>query len=518
MKSARGKIVKAAGLLMGLQFLDQVTGLLKQILVAASFGTSAAMDSYLVATTFVGLILLWVRLPIRETLIPMFRYDMAQRGERAAWANVSVLLNGLLLALIFIVAAAEVLAPYLVSILAPGFQEETRALATSLARITMASVVFMGIGSVLSQIFFSYERFFRPGIVGPVNNIVVILVLLAVGGTYGIYGLAVAVVLGAVCQFALQLPILWEKRKFYACNVDLGHPRVAEMGKLSLPLLLSTGGNELARVTDRIFASLLPAGSLSALAFAHRPTTVLLEFLIQPLQQATFPHFTKLSAKQDFPTLSRQLFHYLRVICFFTLPVAIGIMVTAEVVVRALYQRGVFDETAVRLTSQALFFYAIGFPAHAIMRVLRRTFFSLKDTWTPTKIAITCIGIKIVLSWILIQHLAHSGIALAESISQVTNALFLFCSLPKDVKGQEGWKTGASFAQTLAGCLVMGLVVYLVREKVDGLFAPSLELASLVLMGAAVYGAIALLFQMEAGHAVLKAFAELGAKYLPRNS
>jgi putative peptidoglycan lipid II flippase len=518
MKSARGKIAKAAGLLMALQAIEQTTGLLKQVLIAAVFGISATMDSYVVAISVVGLIMLWVRLPVRETLIPLFRYDLARRGEQTAWRNASVLLNNFVIVLVLIVLAGEILAPYVVNILAPGFDKEAESLATSLARITMTTVVFMAMGTLLAQISYSYEKFFRPGMVGAVNNMVVMLALFGLGSMYGIHGLAIAVVLGAACEFVLQLPILWEKRKLYSPEVNLRHPEMLQMGKLSFPLLISTGGHELARITDRIFASLLRAGSLSALAFAHRPISVLLDFLINPLQQAIFPRFTKLSAQQDFSRLSRELFYYLRIVFFFTLPAAVGAMVTAEAIVKALYQRGAFDETAVQLTSQALLCYAIGFPALAVMRVLRRTFFGLKDTWTPTKIALICIGLKIILSAILIRHLAHLGIALAESISQVVNAATLFYLLPKELKGEEGRRTFASFAQTLGCCAVMGAVVYFTKETLYEFFSPALELAFLVVLGVAVYGVIACFFQAQAIHSALKVMTALGGKYLPRSS
>lgn len=518
MKSTRGKIAKAAGLLMGLQAVEQMTGLLKQILIAAAFGISATMDSYVVAASVVGLIMLWVRLPVRETVIPLFRHTLARRGEQAAWSNVSVLLNNFVIVLGAIVLLGELVAPYVVRILAPGFDAEAGSLATSLARITMTTVVFMGMGTLLAQISYSYEKFFRPGLVGTVNNLVVMLVLLTAGGMYGIHGLAVAVVIGAGCEFLLQLPILWQKRKLYSSEVNLRHPEMLQMGKLSFPLLISTGGQELARITDRVFASLLRAGSLSALSFAHRPISVLLDFLINPLQQAIFPHFTKLSAQQDFSTLSRELFYYLRVVFFFTLPAAIGAMLTAEAMVKALYQRGAFDETAVQLTSQALLCYAIGFPALAMMRVLRRTFFGLKDTWTPTKIAVVCIGIKIILSGILIRYFAHRGIALAESIAQIINAATLFYLLPKELKGEEGRRTLVSFARTLGCCAVMGVVVYFTKETLYELFSPALELAFLVLLGVAVYGVIAFFFQAQAINSALKIVTALGGKYLPRSS
>jgi putative peptidoglycan lipid II flippase len=241
--------------------------------------------------------------------------------------------------------------------------------------------------------------------------------------------------------------------------------------------------------------------------------TVLLEFLVHPLQQASFPHFTKLCARRDFDTLSPQLFRYLRIVFFVTLPAAIGIMMTAGPIVQAIYQRGAFDENAVALTSQALFFYAIGFPAYAIARIFRGTYFGLKDTWTPTKISLGCIGIKIVVAWLLVGPMAHRGIALADSISQIINVVLLFCFLPQEVRGDEGWKTAKAFAQTMAACLAMGAVVYFAQERIYGLYGPILELGSVVLLGVAVYCAAALLLRMEASQSVLKAVTELGGKY-----
>jgi putative peptidoglycan lipid II flippase len=291
-----------------------------------------------------------------------------------------------------------------------------------------------------------------------------------------------------------------------------------EMGKLSFPLLISVGGTELARITDRIFASLLPAGSLSALSFGHRLISAMNNFFIDSLQQATFPHFTKLSAEEKFKKLSSQLFHYLRLVFFVSLPIAIGIMVIAEVIVRVVYQRGAFDETSVRLTSQALFFYAIGFPALVTSRILARTFFGLKDTWTPTKIGLLCMGIKIILIWVLIRPLAHMGIALAESLSEIVKVIFLFFALPDEVKGQEAWSTVKSFGQTLVAAILMGAVIYLVKEGIDGLISIPLEVGALILLGVAFYGVIASVSQAEEFQSLVKALTALGESFLPKRT
>jgi putative peptidoglycan lipid II flippase len=519
MKAHREKIAKATVLLMFLEALTAVAGFGRQMVVAAQFGTSEATDAYVVSMTVLGLIQLWLLLPARQVILPMFRYDLVRRGEQAAWASVSILVNNLTIILLLVTVAAWFLAPTLVSLMTPGFAESTSELSATLTRITLISIVFIVVSTVLEQILFAYERFFLPGITDLVNNVVTLLAILALGSTYGIYGLAVAVVCGGVCEFISQTPLLWEKRKLYQWKLDLRHPGMHEMGKLSFPLLFSNGGASLARITDRLFASLLPAGSLSALSFAARPTDILLDLLIAPLQKSIFPHFTKLSAEGNFQALSRQHGRYMSLIFLITLPVTVGIIVIAEPLVRALYHRGAFDETSVRLTSQALACYAIGFPAEALSRVLTRTFLSMKDTWIPSKAALWRIGVKIFLAWLLVRPFAHVGLALAESFSHIFRATLMFFLLPEEIKGQEEWKTIKSFGQTLATCILMGGMVYLVKGHLTGLVNAPMELFVLVLCGVASYSALTFLRRGdEEVQSLLKAVTDLGGKYFPRRS
>ena len=255
-KSTQAKITAAAFLLMALGSLEQLTGLLKQVLTAALFGTSESMDSFLIAIAIFGIIRAWISHPIDQTIIPMFRHDLAKHGEKESWANVSVLFNNLALVLTVLAAVAWLAAPYLVRMIAPGFDSESGSLASSLTRITMAGILFMGLERILSQILFSYERFALPGVAGSVENFVEALVLLVFAGMYGIYCMAIAVVAWAIARFVLQLPILWEKRKLYSTSVNLFHPRMIELGRLSFPLMLASSGDQLARVTDRLFSAL----------------------------------------------------------------------------------------------------------------------------------------------------------------------------------------------------------------------------------------------------------------------
>jgi putative peptidoglycan lipid II flippase len=501
--SAAQKIVKGAMLLMALQIFEQITGLVRQAMIAALFGTSEALDAYVVAGTIIGLLITWVSLPINQTLIPMFRHCLAREGERAAWANTSILFNNLAVILAVISLAVGLLAPGLIGIFAPGFSDTGEATAASLVRIMTVSVFFGGAAAVLTQIFLSYERFFRPGVSGSVNNLVAVVAMVVLVPMQGIHGLALAVVIGAMAEFAIQLPILWEKRQYYTPKVDLRHPEMLELGRLSTPLLLSAGGNDVARVTDRMFASMLPTGSVSALNFAQRLTGLQYDFLVRPLQYSSYPHFAKLTAERDFEALSRQLFSYLRVVLFISLPVAVGVMALSEPIVRLLFARGAFNETSVRLTSTALLVFSMGVPATGMNRILDRTFFTLKDTRTPTRLSLLRIAVKIGLAFLLMRPLAHLGIALAESLSQILRLPLLFRALPADIRRQEMGKTLASFGRTALIALVMGGAVYLLDTRISGWLPLPVELATLAAAGAGIFCVMAFVLSGDEARTVL---------------
>jgi putative peptidoglycan lipid II flippase len=484
--------------------------------VAAGFGTTSAMDGYLVALSIAALIRAFVQLPIKQTVIPMFRHDLAQRGEPAAWANLSVVLNTLGVVLVGLAALVALLAPVLVDLVAPGLDDPSEGLSSGLVRILVLSLIFGGLQGMLAQIYFSYRRFLLPGVSGALDSLVVIAVLLWLGGRFGITGLAVAVVAGTAVQFLLLVPIIWEKRALYTARVSLRHPQVAEMGRLSLPLLLSSGGAELARVTDRFFASLLAVGSLSALSFAYRLAAAVNNLFLDSLQQATFPHFTQLSAEEKFTALSRQLFRYLRLILFLALPLAVGLMVLGDPIVRVVYQRGAFDERSVGLTGQALTFFALGIPAVSATRLLSRTFFGLKDTRTPSKVAVVRLVVKIALCAVLVIPLAHVGIALADAVSEVLRATLLFALLPAHLKRGEAPETLRSLARGIAASVGMALVLVALRQTLP-LTLP-LQLVALIPAGAVTYLGLMRLLGAQECEAVGKAFGVLSARLLPGRS
>jgi putative peptidoglycan lipid II flippase len=293
-------------------------------------------------------------------------------------------------------------------------------------------------------------------------------------------------------------------------------PRTIEMGRLSLPLLVTAGGGEISRVTDRMFASLLPAGRLSALAFAHRLYASLNSVLFEALQQATFPHFSQLTAEGEFSRLSRALFRCLRLMMVIAVPVAVGTAMLADLIVRVAYRRGEFDETSVTLTSVALVCYAVGLPALAGGRLLSRTFFGLKDTSTPSKISLLRIAFKVALCLLLVGPLGHAGIALADTASEAMKSVLLFVMLPAHVKRGEGRETIRSLVRTGLASGAMAVAVYGARHGLDDRLAGPLELVVVAALGAVVYTAIIAAGRTEERDSLVHVANVIAGRLVPR--
>jgi putative peptidoglycan lipid II flippase len=503
MRSSAQKILRSAALVAGLALLAKITGLVLDVIVAAQFGTSPEMDAFLVAATISSLLFVWLNNPIRVIFVPFFSQNLATLGERVAWENASTLMNTSIILFFIIAAVGWLLSPFLVWLVAPGFSQEMSGLAADLTRLTMLTVVFLGLAKILSGVFHSYERFGWPGMVGTVDNFVNILLIVLLAPSLGIYALAVGTVLGTMVQALVQTSILWKFRSYYKPQVDLKNPTLHRMARVSLPLFIGASGTRLGKVTDRIFASFLQPGSLSALTYGHRLTYTAFELFVDSLTTVLFPFFSKAAAVEGYEDFGKKLSKSLRMLFWIIFPLSIGILLLHEPLVRLVYQRGAFDENSVKLTGQAVFFYAIGLWAYSLSNVLSFAFYSLQKTKAPVVIGLVRLGIKILLSSILVGSMGHAGLALAESLSFMVKTVLLFVFLPAELREQTEYPmVFASFGMTVVATGAMGVVVFFVLpifEKIfevgTSLMAVALAVGTAITFGVGSYLIFSLLIQ-----------------------
>jgi putative peptidoglycan lipid II flippase len=177
-------------------------------------------------------------------------------------------------------------------------------------------------------------------------------------------------------------------------------------------------------------------------------------------------------------------------------PAAAALLTIPGPVVSVLFQRGAFSAADAAATTGALAAFAAGLPAYVLIKALTPGFFARQDTKTPVKIAVLSMTANVVFAVVLMQVLAHVGIALATACSAWLNAALLAVTLHRRGQLQLDARLRARAPRIGLAALVMAAALWAGERALASLFAGGTEekflaLALLVAAGLAAYGAVA---------------------------
>jgi putative peptidoglycan lipid II flippase len=217
------------------------------------------------------------------------------------------------------------------------------------------------------------------------------------------------------------------------------------MAVLAVPALAGVGAHQVNFVVDRILASGLAEGSISALNYGLKVAQLVHGLLAVSLITVLFPSLAERGAAEDLAGLRDRLVRGLAALAFLVLPATAVLVVLREDLVRLLFQRGAFDVIDARMTAVALLFFGLGVPFLAWWDWAARTFYALRETATPVKATLVVVAVNVILNLILVRPMAHGGLALATSLAALVGCVLLLRSLsrrPGDLGGHPWRESG----------------------------------------------------------------------------
>jgi putative peptidoglycan lipid II flippase len=281
-----------------------------------------------------------------------------------------------------------------------------------------------------------------------------------------IMGAAIGVVLGGMCQFLIQLPGLRKQGMMLKPQFAPSHPGVRKIGKLAVPVLLSSSVTQLNIFISTILASFLATGSITYLFYGMRFIHFPLGIFGVAIATAVLPTLSAQAAKQETEKFRETLSLGLRLVFFIMFPAMAGLIMLRIPIVNLLLEHGEFNRMSTLGTASALLYYAIGLWAFAGVRVLSQAFYSLQDTKTPVRIALLALAANIVLSVVLIQTpLQHGGLALANSLAAALNITLLTKRLRKKIGRMDGRRIFNSLIKIVPASIVMGVIGWWVSSN-----------------------------------------------------
>ena len=425
-------LVKSTGTFGFYTILSRILGYLRDILIAIFLGTSFVADAFFVAfripNTFRRL---FAEGTFNAAFVPSYTSELS-KGKSKSIKFADQIFNFLFLGLLFLVLVIEIFMPIFVSLIAPGFVGDIKKieLATSLTRITFPFLMFICLASFFSAILNSHNRFAAASAAPIILNIILIGILL-----FGkllddkiVYYLSYGV---SIAGFLQLIFLYFFVKKFYSINFNFSikfTKSVKIFFKKLLPSIFSSGVTQINILIGTIIAS-FQASAVSYLYYADRIYQINLAIAGIAIGVVVLPQLSKHVHSKKKNKIKFIQNKALELSMFLSIPATIALMIGSEEIVSALFGYGSFDEESVNNSAKALYFFAIGLPAFALIKVFSSFFFANHDTKTPFYISLVSVVINITISLYYFSNIGFIIIPIATSISSWFNSIVLFLFL-----------------------------------------------------------------------------------------
>lgn len=484
-------------------------GLLRERLLLANFGISVEVDAYKAAFTVPDfMFMLLVSGALSVTFIPVFTERIAKGNRDSAWELSSSLLNLLAIitgfASIIIILFADWLVRYVV---APGLDPSAQASAVVMMRIIALNPLLFSVSSVFASVQQAVGRFFFYALSPSLYNLGIIFGILFIAPEVGIVGVALGVLIGSVLQllasilgmaglgFSYQSKINWRNQGFRRV-LELLPARSLDQGVDYINILVETN-----------LASRLREGAITAYQTAFTLHMVPITLIGVAISTAAFPQLSQRVAQHRTDLFRKDLTAILRAIIWLVLPTAVIAYFGRGYLVRLLVADG--NPTIAALLG--LLVPAIAF--RSVFHLLTRSYYAQQDTKTPLYISIVAIALNIVLAVYLAraQNYGVLGLAIAQSISAMVEALILIVVLVKRVSGLVTEDLLHGLVRMVSASGLMAFVSYVLiayilpLQATDvGFFALVPKFATIVIGSLAAYVAISYMFGIRESIPVVK--------------
>ncbi len=392
--------------------LSRVTGLIREAALAAFLGGGAFTDAWAVAIRGPNLLQnLLGEQALSASFLPVYSRLIAE-GRREEAGRLAGAALGLLIALVVVLVSAGVLlAPWIVTLVAPGFRGDAAEIEAGTATVDRfvwtvraVRVVFPMTGLlVLSAwclaILNSHRKFFLSYAAPALWNLSIIagLTLAGTGAVSALFGApvgpgttlmaaAVGALVGGLLQFGVQLPAVLLAGGAVRPTTDLSAPGARETLSRFGPALAGRGAFQLSSWIETILAAALAVGAPAILLFSQRLAALPVSLFGSAVAIADLPDLSSAGDDEEARSAIRQrMSESFTRSMFFIVPSAVGALLFGQQLVSLVYRRGAFGENDTFAVGLTLGAYGLGMVATTATRLTQNVFFAHGDTGTPAK-------------------------------------------------------------------------------------------------------------------------------------
>ena len=451
--------------------ISRLAGIPREMLMASLFGAGLAKSAFNIAFQMPNLFRrLFGEGALSAAFIPIFTETLEREGQEAA-NRLASRVAGLLVASLSIVTALGIfLALALEHWWVPA--DSRWAAILPLLRIMLPYAPLICLAALVMGILNAMRSFAISALAPVFLNLAMIAAMgfvwffLPGDELMRIRVVAWSVLVAGVLQVAVQMPEL--ARRGVALRLDFdwrGDNALRRIMKNMAPVMLGASVFQINVQMDQFIAFWAATWAPAILGYAETIAYLPLGLIGNAFGTVLLPTFSRQVARNEHDALCATVENALSSSMLITAPAAVALAVLSLPMIQILYQHGQFTQQDSIWTMRALVAFAPGLLFFSMQKVLTPAFYALKDTRTPTRVAVwgVCMNfamnILFVLTWP--QGWKHVGLMVSTVIVSIINSVTLWREL-HHLTGAPRWRVLAPvFAGVSVAMLGMGIAAWL---------------------------------------------------------
>lgn len=454
--------------LSSITMFSRILGFFRDTLIAQTFGVSIMTDAFFIAFKLSNLLRrIFAEGTFHQIFLPMLSTCKCFDSKKEIKIFISRTFGLIIMILIIIVFVGLLLAPWIISIAVPGFNNfsEKFFVTVLLFRIILPYILLISLTSFMGAILNAWNFFLIPAITPLFLSTSMIVLMLFSDYLYfdpPIIGLAWSVIIGGIFQCIYYIPFLKKIDLLVLPKINFYDNKIRKICRSMGFVFIAVSSNQISLMINTIFASFLEDGSISWMYYADKMMELPLGVVGVTLTTVLLPYLSKLFAKGDNVRYFYLINWGIRLCCVLSLPSAVVLGILSKPLIITLFQYGKFSEFDVMMTQYSVIAYSIGLPSLMLVKILSSGFYARQDIKTPIRIIVITVIFTQLINLICIHTLKHVTFAFSASLGSWLNVGLLYWKFKKKYffQLQSGWLFFA--CQLFVALIIMCVTLYVI--------------------------------------------------------
>jgi len=487
-------INQAALILAFFTLLVQLTGLIRDRLLAGHIGPGPILDLYNAAFPIPDLIFALGASVVSVTiLMPFLAESMREENDMAKTRHfLNTIFTTFFGGMILVSIVIGILMPWLVKFVAPGFSPEMLHELILLSRIMLLSPILLGLSNLVGTITQLHKKFFVFAMSPVLYNVGIIIGILFLYPIMGVKGLIIGVIIGALLHFLMQIPVIIIQKLVPRFVWRIDWRLVWHVISISIPRTFTLSCNQIAILIFYALASKMSSGSISIFKFALTLQLVPISIIGTSYAVAAFPNLVEYFTTGKHEQFLDSIIMPARRIIFWSIPITVLFIVLRAQIVRVILGVGQFSWSDTRLVAASMGILVIGVTAQSMINLVVRAYYAAGRTWRPLLMNAGGVIFEIILALTFIKiykispgirdwfdHIMRVSnvegaevilIVLAFMLGTVFNYLILWYAFKREFLRERRVLISTTIWQSIIASLGIGAIAYVMLQLLDNIF------------------------------------------------